>query len=112
VLVLGDGEDGVSLEDFVDAGVLLDGLDQLLKRRNVTEDRLAVEDLPTVGRAPFLDRWCRERGVELSKDKAALAQDVLDTGRERGRLVQGERRDQLRELHKQLLRATAPPAKS
>lgn len=91
VLTLGEA-DGASLEDFIDTRALAEGLNRLMSRRKVSADRLQHDELPLVGRGRFLVEWCASRGLDLSKHKAAFAQGVLDVGRERGHLIEDERK--------------------
>ncbi len=106
VVVLGDGtEEGLAIEDFVDATILAGAFNKLAARRDgAGEEPLAVEDLPAVGRAAFLDKRLRNCGSKLSK--TALAQEALDLARDRGRLGDPARAHQLLELHRKLLAAT------
>jgi predicted ATP-dependent endonuclease of OLD family len=104
VVVLGD-EEGLSIEDFVESTVLADAMNRLLERRGEGgDDRISSTELPRVARGAYLDKWCEDRGVRLNK--AALAQEALDLGRDRGRLIDRTRREQLQKLHKRLVTAT------
>jgi predicted ATP-dependent endonuclease of OLD family len=112
VVVLGEGnEEGLCIEDFLAPRVLVDAFNRLLERGDEAgEERVAAEDLPPVGRASYLGSWCRQRDVRLNK--VSLAQEALDLGRQRGQLGDPGRKEQLRELHKRLLEATATTARA
>ena len=52
----------------------------------------------------------RGPGFDIRKVKAPLAQEALDTGRDRGSLLEPARAQQLRELHEKLFQATETTA--
>lgn len=108
VVLLGEEED-LALEDLVDATALVEGLSGLLRRLRVDAEPPRADELPALGRGKFLAKWCRGHGVKLAQHKGALAQEALDAGRLSGRLMQRERRDHLRDLHKRLRAASEPP---
>ena len=115
VIKVGEREDEAQcIEDLVAADALAEALNKLLARRDDwCGDRLTADELPARARASFLQDWCQERGVKLKKLKAALAQEALDVGRDRGALLEPARAEQVRQLHAKLMTATetttAPP---
>jgi predicted ATP-dependent endonuclease of OLD family len=108
VIKVGEQEgDAQCIEDFVRADVLAEALNRLLGRRaGWCGDQLAAADIPAHARATYLNDWCQERGENLKKLKAPLAQEVLDVGRYLGSIIETARAEQLRRLHEQLLKAT------
>ena len=82
---LGSGrEEGLCLEDLVEANTYAHAVNLVLGRTRGTGDRIEGADLPAVGRPDYLRRWCEHRSLyELSK--TFIAEDALRIAREQGR---------------------------
>lgn len=108
VITLGDDDDdGLSIEDLVDAEVLVEAFHRLVRRRdpNVGVLQTAAE-LPATGRARVLDAAYREHCDGWQLPKVDLALEALDVGRDRGRTLERSRVLLVRKLHKTLLKVT------
>lgn len=112
VVTLGDTDhDGLSIEDLIDADVLVEAFHRLVRRRKPhTDAQLKTEQLPGAGRASVLSRAYREQcdGKQLSKVDLAL--EALDIGRDRGRTLEASRAALVRRLHRKLTKATGRPS--
>lgn len=110
VFELGDGqEEGLCIEDLVDADLYTEAVNSVLSRTRVTEDRVEGANLPVVDRPGYLRVWCAERGLnELSK--TFIAEDVVRLARERTEsLVEPARTKLLGELYDRLRVALGVP---
>jgi ABC-type transport system involved in cytochrome c biogenesis ATPase subunit len=114
VLELGDGEiPGLCIEDLLRADYLVDAFNDILSRcRPSCAERLAIEELPAVGRGRFLVDWCADRGLdELSKP--LIGQEVVDRGRVEDQPIIGpDRMEHVRSLYERLSAAFTPQIKN
>jgi hypothetical protein len=105
------GDDGLCLEDFVDAHVLAAAVNTVVSGLSaLSGPTLTTDHLPDVGRGAYIKRWAKqEHGID-GISKVWVAQAVLDIGRETGdSLLERSRKEYVRKLHTVLDKATRPP---
>jgi hypothetical protein len=96
-------QEGLTIEDFVDAEAYRGAVNEELRRSGHTEHQLARDELPAAGRAAFVEAWATERGIRAPNKVRVAAQVVELRGQQR--LVSGSRRTALQTLYNQLRRA-------
>lgn len=107
VVKLGGGKiEGICIEDCIDAAVLASAFNYVLDHNAMvsTQPRVQPAELPEVGRAAWLDKWCEDHG-EQRQSKTHVAQAALQQLDGRRRLVERNRRTSLRNTYEHLLKA-------
>lgn len=110
VFELGYGkEQGLCVEDLVEAGLFAEAVNAVLARTRDAEDRVDAGELPAVARPEYLAGWCEQRGID-PLSKRLIAEDVVRLARERElSLVEPVRAELLRELYERLRAALKIP---
>lgn len=110
VFELGFGqEEGLCLEDLVEAEIYAHAVNLVLGRTRETEDRVESADLPGVGRPAYLRGWCKHRSLE-ELSKTYIAEDALRVARQQGQtLVEPARSELLSDLYERLRTALKVP---
>jgi predicted ATP-dependent endonuclease of OLD family len=96
-------QDGLTIEDFVDAEAYRLAINEELRRSGYSEHQFARGDLPTIGRVGHVEAWANERGIR-NPSKVRVAGRVVELRGQR-RLVSGSRRTALQTLYNRLRRA-------
>jgi energy-coupling factor transporter ATP-binding protein EcfA2 len=120
IFMLPDGRgDGLSIEDFVDTETYVGVFNYLAKKLHEYEgDELTSDDLPDFGLAAAAKAWGAAHGIVPELSKTAIAEHLLrvsftslaymywdDVPEQPAPLIREERRDQLKELHADLVEA-------
>jgi hypothetical protein len=95
VLTLGDGTDAECIEDFVAAAILVQAVDDVLVADGRLTLQLEVGEVPSTGRAKWLDEKLAAGGSEEARTRLAQSAVVSGAG---GNLVEPARAPALRAL--------------
>lgn len=96
-------EDGLTIEDFIDAETYRLAVNEELRRSGYAEHQFARGEIPPRGRAAHVEAWAAERGIR-SPNKVRVAAQVVELRGDR-RLTSGTRRLALRTLYNRLRRS-------
>jgi predicted ATP-dependent endonuclease of OLD family len=103
ILELKDGgEDGLTLEDFIDAEAYRLAVNEELRRSHGAGHELARTDIPAKGRAAAVRAWCERRKIAEPK-KVNVARHIVEM-RGQHRLVAPARRRALQHAYSHLRR--------
>lgn len=96
-------QDGLTIEDFVDAEAYRSAVNEELRRSGYAEHQFARGELPAIGRVAHVKAWADGRGIR-NPSKVRVAAQVVELS-DQQRLVSGSRRTALQTLYNQLRRA-------
>jgi hypothetical protein len=94
---------GLVIEDYLDASVYVDAVNEELRRSNGDGYIVALDDLSNSNRPSSVAKWCKKHGIRVPS-KVAVAERALSM-REGRSLLSSARRKALVELHGQVAAA-------
>ena len=102
IVHLGGCDSGLSIEDVISPGVYASAVNDELRRSHGDSLEINAKDLPSAGRAAWLEKLCKRRSLNAPQ-KRAIATRILEMKQEYT-IVQRQKRPTLVRLHGQIVR--------